>query len=107
MLFDDVLKNPLVKKALEAGEEQVGRVMGKLLASDGLTGSLQSLATTARQARETFERGVSQALHAANLPSRDDVAALKRRLAELEAMLDGLSEKVGRDGGGRGGRDGG
>jgi hypothetical protein len=107
MLFDDVLKNPLVKKALEAGEEQVGRVMGKLLASDGLTGSLQSLATTARQARETLERGVSQALHAANLPSRDDVAALKRRLAELEAMLDGLSEKVGRDGGGRGGRDGG
>jgi polyhydroxyalkanoate synthesis regulator phasin len=95
-----------VKKALEAGEEQVGRVMGKLLASDGLTGSLQSLATTARQARERLERGVSQALHAANLPSRDDVAALKRRLEELEAMLDGLSEKVKRDGGGGGERNG-
>ncbi len=102
MLFDDVLRNPLVKKALEAGEEQVGRVMGKLLASDGLTGGLQSLASTARQARETLERGVSQALHAANLPSKDDVAALKRRLAELETMLDGLSAKVGREGGGRG-----
>ncbi len=102
MLFDDVLGNPLVKKALAAGEEQVGRVMGKLLASDGLTGGLQSLATTARQARETLERGVSQALHAANLPSKDDVAALKRRLAELETMLDGLSDKVGRGGGGAG-----
>ncbi len=101
MLFDDVLKNPLVKKAIEAGEEQVGKVVGKLLATDGLTGGLQSLASTARQARETLERGVSQALHAANLPSRDDVAALKRRLEELEAMLDGLSDKVGR-GGGRG-----
>jgi polyhydroxyalkanoate synthesis regulator phasin len=102
MLFDDVMKNPLVKKALEAGEEQVGKVLGKLLASDGLTGGFQSLVTTARQARETLERGMSQALHAANLPSKDDVAALKRRLEELESMIDGLSEKVG----GRGGGDG-
>ncbi len=98
MLFDRVLENPLVKKALETGEEQVGKVMGKLLAGGGL----ETLATTARQARETLERGVSQALHAANLPSRDDVAALKRRLEELEALLDGLSDKVGQ-GGGRGG----
>jgi hypothetical protein len=103
MLFDDVVKNPLVKKALEAGEEQVGKVLGKLLASDGLTGGFQSLVTTARQARETLERGVSQALHAANLPSKDDVAALKRRLAELESMLDGLSDKVGGRGGGANG----
>ena len=102
MLFDDVLRNPLVKKALEAGEEQVGKVVGKLLASDGLTGGFQSLVTTARQARETLERGVSQALHAANLPSKDDVAAMKRRLEELESMLDGLADKVGRGSGGRG-----
>jgi hypothetical protein len=102
MLFDDVLKNPLFKKALEAGEEQVGKVLGKVLASDGLTGGFQSLAGTARAARETLERGMSQALHAANLPSRDDVAALKRRLEELETMLDGLSEKVGRGPGGDG-----
>jgi hypothetical protein len=104
MLFDDVMKNPLVKKALEAGEEQVGKVLGKLLASDGLTGGFQSLVTTARQARETLERGMSQALHAANLPSKDDVAALKRRLEELESMIDGLSEKVGGRGGGGNGR---
>lgn len=102
MLFDDVMKNPLVKRALEAGEEQVGKVLGKLLASDGLSGGFQSLVTTARQARETLERGMSQALHAANLPSKDDVAALKRRLAELESMIDGLSEKVGGRGGGNG-----
>lgn len=99
MLFDDVLRNPLLRKALEAGEEQVGKVVGKLLASDP-TGGFQSLVTGARHARETLERGVSQALHAANLPSKDDVAALKRRLEELESMLDGLSEKVGRRGGG-------
>lgn len=105
MLFDDVLKNPLLRKALEAGEEQFGKVLGKLLASDGLTGGFQSLVSGARQARETLERGMSQALHAANLPSRDDVAALKRRLEELETLLDGLSEKVG-GGKGRGGGNG-
>ena len=110
MLFDDVLKNPLLRKALEAGEEQVGKVVGKLLASEGLTGGVQTLVATAAQAKETLEKGVSQALHAANLPSRDDVAALKRRLEELESMLDGLAEKVGngagRPGGGRGARGG-
>ncbi len=95
MLLDDLFGNPVVKKALAAGEEQVGKVVGKLLASDGLTSGFQSLVSGAMQARETFERGVTQALHAANLPSRDDVAALKRRLEELESMLDGLAEKLG------------
>jgi hypothetical protein len=94
MLFDDVLKNPLLRKAVEAGEERVGRAVGKLLASERVGEGLQTLVSTAVQARETLERGVSQALHAANLPSKDDVAALKRRLAELEAMIDGLAEKV-------------
>lgn len=104
MLFDDVVKNnPLLRKALEAGEEQVGKVVGKLLASDGLTGGLQALAAGAAQARETIEKGVAQALHAANLPSKEDVAALKRRLEELESMLDGLAEKVDAPGRGRGG----
>jgi hypothetical protein len=100
MLWDDVLNHPALRKAVTAGEEQVGKAVGKLLASEGFTEGLRSLASGAAHARETFERGVSQALHAANLPSKDDVAALKRRLAELEAMLDGLADKVGR---GRGG----
>jgi hypothetical protein len=100
MLWDDVLKHPALRRTVAAGEERVGRVVVKLLASEGLGEGLRTFAAGAAQARETFERGVSQALHAANLPSKDDVAALKRRLEELEAMLDGLAEKVGR---GRGG----
>jgi hypothetical protein len=106
MPFDDVLKNPLLRKALEAGEEQVGRVMGKLLASEGVATGLQSLLSGAVHARQTLEKGVSQALHAVNLPSRDDVAAIRKKLEELEAMIDGLSERVDRDrenGGGGGG----
>jgi hypothetical protein len=102
MLFDDLVKNnPLLKKALAAGEEQVGKAVGTLLASDGLSGGLRALAAGAAQAKETLERGVAQALHAANLPSKDDVAGLRRRLEELETLLDGLAERV--EGPGRGG----
>jgi hypothetical protein len=111
MPWDDVLRNPLLRKALAAGEEQVGKAVEKLLADERFTSGLQALVSTAAQARETLEKGVAQALHAANLPSRDDVASLKRRLEELESMLDGLAEKVdaaaarpagGRAAGGRG-----
>src|SRR5512147_2391723 len=106
MLFDDLVRNnPLLRKALAAGEEQVGKALGTLLASDGLSGGLRTLAAGAAQAKETLEKGVAQALHAANLPSKDDVEGLRRRLDELESMLDGLAEKV--DAPGRGGRGGG
>jgi hypothetical protein len=102
MPFDGIARNPLLRKALEAGEERVAKVMGKLLASEGVAAGLQGLVDRAAQARETLEKGVSQALHAVNLPSKDDVASLRRRLDELEAMIDGLAERVDRErGGGR------
>jgi hypothetical protein len=108
MPFDDLLRNnPLLRKALAAGEEQVGKAIGTLLASDGLSGGLRALAAGAAQAKDTLEKGVAQALHAANLPSKDDVAGLRRRLEELEALLDRLAEKVDAPGRGEGGRGGG
>ncbi len=100
MLFDRVLANPLVRRAISAGEEQMGRAVGRLLADERVTGGLQSLVTSAAQARATLERGVRQALHAANLPSAEDVGALKKRLDDIEAMIDGLAEKVRGKGGG-------
>lgn len=100
MTLDDVLRTPALRRALEAGEERMGRVMGRLLSSETVTAGLQGLVTSALQAKETFDRGVQQALHAANLPSRDDVAALKSKLEELESMIDGLSDRVGPSPGG-------
>jgi hypothetical protein len=95
MILDDVLKNRTLRKALAAGEEQVGKVMGRLLSSEAVTTGLQGLVRSALSARETFDRGVQQALRAAHLPSREDVAALRRKLEELEAMLVGLADRVG------------
>src|SRR5512133_3993863 len=97
MPFDAILGNPLLRKALQTGEEQVGKVVGKLLSNEGVATGVQTLISGAVQARATIERGVSQALHAANLPSRDDVDALRRKLDELAEMIDGLADKVARD----------
>jgi hypothetical protein len=97
MPFGDVLNNPLLRKAIAAGEERFGKAVGKLLARDGVATGLQTLLTGAAHARETLEKGVSQALRAANLPSKEDVAGLRRKLEELEAMIDGLAERVDRE----------
>jgi hypothetical protein len=102
MLFDAMLRSPAVRRALELGEAQVGRVARKLLASERVTAGIQTLVTSAVHAKETLDRGVRQALHAANLPSSDDMAALKRRLDDVEETLDALAARVGRAPGGRG-----
>jgi len=98
MTLDDLLKSPALRRVLSAGEERVGRVMGRVLASESVTSGLRTLFTSALQARETFERAMQEALHAANLPSRGDVAALKKKLEELESLIDGLAARVGEKG---------
>jgi hypothetical protein len=94
MLFDDVLKNPVLKKALAAGEEQAGRVVGRLLSSETVASGLQGLLGAASAARATFEAGVQSALKAANLPSAGEVQALRQKIDELEALLDDLSARL-------------
>jgi hypothetical protein len=98
MILDDVLRSPALKRALAAGEEGMGKAVAKLLASDRVTTGLQTLVSSAIQAKSTFDRGVKGALHAANLPSREDVDALKQKLEELESMIDGLSARIERPG---------
>ncbi len=94
MHFDDVPGGSTVKKVLEAGEREVGRAVTRLLSSERVTNGLASLLGGAAGARKAIDARLQQALHAANLPSRDDVAALRRRLDERETLLDGLAEKV-------------
>ncbi len=94
MLLDEMLKNPVLKRAIAVGEERMGKVVGRLLSSERVTTGLQSLVSSAVRTRETFDRGVRQALHAVNLPSAADVDALKKKLDEIESMIDGLADKV-------------
>ena len=94
MLFDDVLKNPVLKKALAAGEEQAGRVVAKVLSSEAVATGLQGLLSAASTARATLDAGLQTALKAANLPSAGEVQALKQKIDELEALIDELSARL-------------
>jgi BMFP domain-containing protein YqiC len=98
MAWRDVISHPTVRKVLQEGEERLGRTVGKLLADERVAGGVQRLLQGAFRARDAVERGVGRALHAANVPSRDDVEALRRRIEELEAMLDGARARPGRGG---------
>jgi len=98
-MFDELRRSPLLKKALSAGEERVGKVVAAVLSNERVMARVQGAVTSALEARAAVEKGVKSALHAVNLPTGDEVAELKTRIAELEAMIDGLAARVDREAG--------
>jgi len=94
MLFDDVFKHPIVKQVIATGEEQATRVVGKLLADERVTQGLQELLAAAAAARATVESGVQAALHAANLPTADELRVMRQKLSELEAQVAALNSRL-------------
>ncbi len=105
MIIDDWMKNPAVKRALAAGEERVGRLVTQLLSSERVMHGVQTVVASALNAKSTFDRGVKTAMQAVNLPTTDDVAELKRKLSELEGLIDGLAARVGEGAAPKGGED--
>jgi hypothetical protein len=91
----ELLKNPMVKRALEAGEERVGKLVTQLLSSERVMHGVQAVIASAVSAKSTLDRGVKTAMQAVNLPTTEDVEELRRKLAELEILLDGLAARVG------------
>ncbi len=98
MLFDDLLKHPVVKQVITSGEERATQVVGKLLADERVTRGLQEVLAAAAAARSTVESGLQAALHAANLPTADEVRAVRQKLSELEAQVEALSARLERNG---------
>jgi hypothetical protein len=94
MRFDDVLRSPLLKKALAAGEEQAGRVVSRLLSSEAVATGVQGLIGAASVARAAVDAGLESARKAANLPSAGEVQSLKQKIDELEAVIDDLSTRL-------------
>ncbi len=98
MLFDDVLKHPVVKQVIASGEERATQVVGKLLADERVTKGLQEVLAAAAAARSTVESGLQAALHAANLPTAEEVRTMRQKLSELEAQVEALSARLERNG---------
>jgi len=93
MLFDDLLKHPAVKQVIATGEEQATKVVGKLLSDQRVSQGLQELLAAAAAARATVESGVQAALHAANLPTADELRSMRQKLSELEAQVEALNSR--------------
>jgi hypothetical protein len=102
MMIDDLLKNPMVKRALTVGEERMGKLVTQLLSSERVMHGVQTVVASALNAKSTFDRGVKTAMQAVNLPTIEDVEELRRKLSELEVLLDGLSARVGSGAGANG-----
>ena len=86
----------MLKRALEVSEEGWGVWSAKLLASERVTTGLETLFSSAIQAKETFDKGVRQALREPALEGR-------RRLAEAEARRARVDDRrPRREGGARG-----
>src|SRR5690349_14701814 len=94
MSIEDLVKNPVVKRALAGGEERMGRLVTQLLSNEKVMQRVQTVVSSALTAKSTFDRGVRTAMQAVNLPTTEDVAELRSRLAELETMLDRLAARV-------------
>jgi len=86
------LDHPLLRQARAAGERQVGRV----LSPEKAGAALQAVLAAAGEARERIDRVARAALEAAQVPSSRDLDELKRRLVEMEELLDGLSTRLAR-----------
>src|SRR5512138_1325964 len=93
-----ILKNPAVKKALAMGEERMGRLVTQLLSNEKVMHGVQTVVSSALQAKSTFDKGVKTAMGAVNLPSTEDVDELRRKLNELESVVDELGHKLERQG---------
>jgi hypothetical protein len=93
-MIDGILKNPAVKKALSIGEERMGRLVTQLLSNERVMHGVQTVVSSALNAKSTFDKSVKTAMGAVNLPSTEDMDELRRKLSELESVVDGLTEKL-------------
>jgi hypothetical protein len=84
MMIDELLKNPLVKRALAVGEERMGKMVTQLLSNERVMHGVQTVVASALNAKSSLDRGVRTAMQAVNLPTTEDVEELRRKLAELE-----------------------
>jgi hypothetical protein len=97
-MFDELLNNPMVKKALSAGEERMGKLVATVLSNERLMARIQGAFAAAQAVRTVVEKGMKSALQAASVPTADDLAELRQRLVELESIIDGLAARLDREG---------
>jgi len=87
-------ENPMFKKMIATGEEQMSKIASQLLGNETFMGALQKAVTAAIEARGTMERAAQTALSAMNIPTAGDVKKLEGKIEELEKVFEGLSARI-------------
>lgn len=87
-------ENPMLKKMIGIGEEQMSKIASQLLGNEKFMGALQKAVSAALDVKATAERAAQTALGAMNVPTTTDVKKLEGKIEELEKVFESLSQKI-------------
>jgi hypothetical protein len=87
-------ENPMFKKMIATGEEQMSKIASQLLGNEKFMGALQKTVSAALDVKATAERAAQTALSAMNVPTATDVKKLEGKIEELEKVFESLSQKI-------------
>lgn len=90
----DIRTNPMLKRFVEVGEAQLGRITNQLLANEKFLQAVQNIVSRTLAARGTLDKSLRTALATMNLPSTGDVEGLASRLDDLDRTLTELDARL-------------
>lgn len=89
-----ITDNPIFKKMMTTGEEQLGRLASQLVSNERFMSSVQTAVSTALSAKGALDQQLASAMQAMHVPTISDVKKVNDRLDELERIFEGLAQKV-------------
>lgn len=89
-----ITDNPLFRRMMTTGEEQLGRFTTQLLGNEKFLSTVQTAVTKALGAKGLLDQQVAGALQAMHVPTTQDMRKLNDRLDELERIFEGLVTRV-------------
>lgn len=89
-----ISSNPMLKKMIATGEEQLGRIASMVIGNPRFVQTLQVAVSRAIDAKGLLDRQVASTLSTLHVPSTQDMNKLNDRLDELERIFESVVEKV-------------
>lgn len=86
--------NPVMKRLVATGEEQIGKLVQQLMANEKFVSGIQTMIGRALSAKGTLDKSLRGALSAMNLPSTGDLDTLREKIEDLEQLLGQLEAKI-------------
>src|SRR5256885_16489502 len=83
--------NPVLKKMIATGEEQVGKLASQLLSNEAFMATLQKTVNAAIEAKGIAMRNVQIALAGLNVPTAEDVKKPEGKIEDLGRVFETLS----------------